>query len=29
MQDVTILSTEGQSVTFVYIDSTQGWVNVL
>ena len=26
--DIT-LSTEGQSVTFVYIDSTQGWVNVL
>jgi len=26
--DVT-LSTEGQSVTFVYVDSTQGWVNVL
>ena len=24
-----ILSTEGQSVTFVYIDGTQGWVNVL
>ena len=23
-----ILSTEGQSVTFVYVDSTQGWVNV-
>lgn len=23
------LGTEGQSVTFVYIDSTQGWVNVL
>ena len=23
------LSTEGQSVTFVYIDSTRGWVNVL
>ena len=22
------LNTEGQSVTFVYIDSTQGWVNV-
>ena len=22
------LSTEGQSVTFVYIDSTQGWINV-
>ena len=26
--DVT-LSTEGQSVTFVYIDGTQGWINVL
>ena len=26
--DVT-LNTEGQSVTFVYIDGTQGWVNVL
>jgi hypothetical protein len=25
----SILSTEGQSVTFVYIDGTQGWVNVL
>jgi len=25
--DVT-LTTEGQSVTFVYVDSTQGWVNV-
>ena len=23
------LSTQGQSVTFVYIDSTQGWVNVI
>ena len=23
------LSTEGQSVTFVYIDSTQGWVNTM
>ena len=23
------LSTEGQSVTFVYIDTTRGWVNVL
>jgi len=23
------LTTEGQSVTFVYIDGTQGWVNVL
>jgi len=26
--DIT-LDTEGQSVTFVYIDGTQGWVNVL
>jgi hypothetical protein len=26
--DIT-LNTEGQSVTFVYIDGTQGWVNVL
>jgi len=26
--DVT-LSTEGQSATFVYVDSTQGWVNVI
>ena len=26
--DVT-LNTEGQSVTFVYIDGTQGWINVL
>ena len=25
--DVT-LNTEGQSVTFVYVDSTQGWINV-
>ena len=25
----SILNTEGQSVTFVYIDGTQGWVNVL
>ena len=24
-----ILDTEGQSVTFVYIDGTQGWVNVI
>jgi len=23
-----VLNTEGQSVTFVYVDSTQGWVNV-
>ena len=27
MLDV-ILNTEGQSVTLVYVDSTQGWVNV-
>jgi hypothetical protein len=26
-EDAT-LSTEGQSVTFVYVDSTQGWLNV-
>ena len=25
--DVT-LSTEGQSVTFIFVDSTQGWVNI-
>jgi hypothetical protein len=24
-----ILSTEGQSVTFVFVDSTQGWVNTM
>ena len=24
-----VLSTEGQSVTFVYVDSTQGWVNTM
>jgi len=24
-----LLSTEGQSVTFVYVDSTQGWVNTM
>ena len=23
------LSTEGQSVTFVYVDSTQGWINTM
>ena len=27
-EDVT-LDTEGQAVTFVYVDGTQGWVNVL
>src|SRR5210317_776476 len=26
--DVT-LNTEGQSVTFVYVDSTQGWINTM
>ena len=26
--DAARLSTEGQSVTFVYVDSTQGWLNV-
>ena len=25
----TSLSTEGQSVTFVYVDSTQGWINTM
>jgi hypothetical protein len=24
-----VLSTEGQSVTFVYVDSTQGWINTM
>ena len=23
------LSIEGQSVTFVYVDSTQGWINTM
>ena len=27
-EDAT-LSTEGQSVTFVYVDSTQGWINTM
>ena len=27
-QDAT-LNTEGQSVTFVYVDSTQGWINTM
>jgi len=26
---VAILSTEGQSVTLVYVDSTQGWINTM
>jgi hypothetical protein len=25
----TILKTEGQSVTFVFVDSTQGWINTM
>jgi len=25
----TFLETEGQSVTFVYVDSTQGWINTM
>ena len=25
----TILNTEGQSVTFVFVDSTQGWINTM
>jgi hypothetical protein len=28
MANVT-LNTEGQSVTFVYVDSTQGWINTM
>ena len=27
--DDATLSTEGQSVTFVYVDSTQGWINTM
>ena len=29
LNENAILSTEGQSVTFVYVDSTQGWVNTM
>ena len=25
----TILATEGQSVTFIFVDSTQGWINTM
>jgi hypothetical protein len=25
----TILNTEGQSVTFIFVDSTQGWINTM
>ena len=24
-----VLSTEGQSITLVYVDSTQGWINTM
>ncbi len=27
--EVATLSTEGQSVTFVFVDSTQGWINTM
>ena len=29
LNEDAVLSTEGQSVTFVYVDSTQGWVNTM
>ena len=29
VNDNAILSTQGQSVTFVYVDSTQGWINTM
>jgi hypothetical protein len=29
LNDNAVLSTEGQSVTFVYVDSTQGWINTM
>jgi hypothetical protein len=29
LNENAVLSTEGQSVTFVYVDSTQGWVNTM
>ena len=29
LNENAILSTEGQSVTFVYVDSTQGWINTM
>jgi hypothetical protein len=25
----TVLNTEGQSVTFIYVDGTQGWINTM
>ena len=29
VNDNAVLSTEGQSVTFVFVDSTQGWINTM
>ena len=29
LNEDAMLSTEGQSVTFVYVDSTQGWINTM
>jgi hypothetical protein len=29
LNENAFLSTEGQSVTFVYVDSTQGWINTM
>ena len=29
LNENAVLSTEGQSVTFVYVDSTQGWINTM
>ena len=29
LNEDAVLSTEGQSVTFVYVDGTQGWVNTM
>ena len=27
--NVTLMCTEGQSITLVYVDSTQGWINTM
>ena len=29
LNENAVLSTQGQSVTFVYVDSTQGWINTM
>ena len=29
LNENAILNTEGQSVTLVYVDSTQGWINTM